>query len=256
MKKEVKIAIIAIAVLLVLLIAVSALTPKQKIESLDSDSLYAYSYEMEKSGLIITIKGDFPKGSRWECSAEGSSIEVAPKGKGSSKQQRFIIKPAGNGTDKAVFTLLGGEDGETFLYEIASEVYSANGESIVLLGNYHREAAEAYGEEIGEAAVSIQAQADGSLKVYIRGGNAVNWETDYELDCVDVFWESENYEEAEKVLTINYRSLGQGPVVIFDPNAEMGVRMMVMTDLLGNVQLDRYEVMDYVRRIPEEAEEE
>lgn len=238
--KKLFIALIAIILVLVIaLVAFKVTTPTTTIDSQDPDSLYAYSYVEDKKGLIIKIGGDFPEGTVWKTTSMQSKVEITDKKAKKGEGVSFLMAPKAIGADRVLFSLMGGENAADFVYEISCDLFVDTDGSINVMTNSHREAVEAKTVDTSVVNIKAVSLADGSVKVYLKGENCLGWMLENAAtDCVEAVWESEDYQNFERVLSISYLNLGQGIIYLNDLETDEAVQINVSTNLLKNVTIE------------------
>lgn len=245
--KKVYIAIIAlILVLVIALLAFKLTTPKVNIESMDADSRYAYSYVEDKKGLSITIEGELSDGSYWQPFVTSGRVDVTAKNNGKkAKASTFIIQPKSVGSDRVCFNLMDSEGASS--YEIYCELFVDSDNSIAVMSNYHREVEGIKTLESSTVSVKAVANTDGSVRIFFKGEGCTDWSLDYQHQYVNAYWESENFEESERVLLITYKDYGFEQVKIIDEETDEYVLFNIYTDLHRNVVIDDCVAVDAIR---------
>lgn len=239
--KKVWIAIAAlVAVLAAALLFMGLFAPKEKQESGDAESLYAYHYEKADGGLTLIITGHFPAGYRWGVVHGGSGVEIVPQ-KQSAKQASFLLKPVSAGEETLFFDLQRDAEGLTErIYEIEVTALVSTGNEISILKNTHRELdGIAQGEDEG-IRYRVAPLGDGSLQVVLQTDGTSRW--DMIVDGSSVSAVVETVESGIYTVQVSYEELGQSTVWLCERDSDRAVQLYVSADLLKNVTLADHQV--------------
>lgn len=174
MKKKI-ILLAALAVVLVgILVLLCIFAPGKAVGSGDTESLYAYGYSPEDDGILVTINGPFPAGSKWTANVSSGAAIVAEKGRQNARRARFTVTPLSNGPAEVVFTLNGGGEGG---YQIEVDLYADKTWQYSVTGSTHREMEAPTGGELSDTLRYVLSQdADGSYLIILAAEENGSWE--------------------------------------------------------------------------------
>lgn len=240
MKKKIAIAIacaLVAVIAVVLIVRMSA--PKEIIESGDTTSRYAYSYEKTEKGVIMHIAGDAPEGYQWVAQTDAACAYVAKKGRNPQKADFEII--AGNGgMGTVVFSLQNNDDVlPDRIYEIEAEVQvDANG-ALTITGNGHRELSGLLHCEMDGIRCCAAAMADGTASACLTDPNDNEWEAKTKDSRVRVVADGKDLEKHMTRYRIDGDHAGSDVVMLY--NAETGEQFNIYVSVDN---MNRVDVLD------------
>ncbi len=240
MKKKIGITIACALVAVIAVILIVRLSaPKEIIESGDTTSRYAYSYEKTEKGVIMHITGEVPEGYQWAAQTDAACAYVAKKGRNPKKADFEII--AGNGgMGTVVFSLQNNDDIlPDRVYEIEAEIQvDANG-VLTITGNGHRELNGLLSCETDGIRCCAAAMGDGTASVCLTDPNDNEWETKTKSSMVRVVADGEDLEKHITRYWIDGNRAGSDVVMLY--NAETGEQFNIYVSVDN---MNRVDILD------------
>lgn len=236
MKKKIGIAIAcALVVAIAVVIIVRTNAPKEIIESGDTTSRYAYSYEKTEKGVIMHIDGAAPEGYQWVAQTEDACVSVEKKSR-NPKKADFKVEARNGGTGTVMFSLQNGDDVLVDrIYEIEMQVQVDVAGALTINANDHRELNGLLSCEAGGIRCCAASMSDGTAAICLIDPNDNAWEIKTANSMVRVAVDSEDADNHLIRYQINSKEAGSDVVSLC--NAETGE------------QFDLYVSVDYTGRV-------
>ncbi len=167
----------AILLLLILILVLSVASPKLQPVAGNPEALYPYTLSLSKDGVVLNIRGKFPKGYTWVGSSPDGDVITMSETKQSGKRASFLIAPLQSGTAAVTFYLQ-----KDFLpemtdrkYEIKFGVTFRDDGSVFAGGESDRQMRGLVGEDTENFSYRIGEEPDGTLLVWVKNGTDSTW---------------------------------------------------------------------------------
>lgn len=238
MKKKIGIAIacaLVVAVAVVLIVRMNA--PKEIIESGDTTSRYAYSYEKTKKGVIMHIDGVAPEGYQWIAQTDDACVSVEKKGR-KPENADFKIEARNGGTGTVIFSLQNSDDVLVDrIYEIEMRVQVDAAGILTISANDHRELNGLLSCETGGIRCCAATMSDGTAEICLIDPNDNDWETKTANSAVQIQLDSEDTDTHQIRYRINGTEAGSDVVSLCNTEAGGQFNIYVSADYTGRVDI-------------------
>lgn len=238
MKKKIGIAIacaLVVAIAVVLIVRMNA--PKEIIESGDTTSRYAYSYEKTEKGVIMHIDGAAPEGYQWVAQTNDSCVTVEKKGRKPEKAD-FKVEARNSGTGTVIFSLQNSDDVLVDrIYEIEMQVQVDIAGTLTITANDHRELSGLLRSEAGGIRCCAATMSDGSAAICLIDPNDNGWEAKTANSMVQVVLDSEDADNHLIRYQINGREAGSDVVSLCNTETGGQFDLYVSVDYMGRVDV-------------------